>query len=156
MLCLQIHKKDIEIVICKMVNIIVHKSKIMVQEKKITLSVILVTKKGHFSRNCPNRKSVEANNYDSVVGKNKNDHGLVAHVEFTPEFALETGGDCTDKHWWIDSGASQHMTSDKCELINYIEVDNPSQINLADNSALFAYGKGNVQLTIYSNSMILN
>ena len=50
-------------------------------------------KKGHFSRNCPNRKSVEANNYDSVVCKNKNDHGLVTHVEFTPEFALETGGD---------------------------------------------------------------
>ena len=125
-----------------MVNIIVHKSKIMVQEKKDNFKCHTCHKKGHFSRNCPNRKFVEANNY-----------GRVAHVEFTPEFALETGGDCIDKHWWIDSGASQHMTSDKCELINYIEFDNPSQINLADNSALFAYGKGNVQLTIYSNSM---
>ena len=38
-------------------------------------------------------------------------------------------------------------------LSKLVVIDSPSQINLADNSALFAYGKGNVQLTIYSNSM---
>ena len=68
----------------------------------------------------------------------------------TPEFALETGGN-EDENWWIDSGASQHMSTNKNEFSNYKQFTTPLEIKLADNSVLLSYGKGDVYLTIYND-----
>ena len=71
---------------------------------------------------------------------------------FAPEFALETGDELDKNDWWIDSGASQHMTPDKEEMTEYERFESSLQIKLADNSVLHAYGKGNVHLSIYDGT----
>ena len=64
---------------------------------------------------------------------------------------MEIGGkkDINLQDWWIDSGASQHMTPNKEELLHYQKFSKPVEINLADNSVLYAYGAGDVHLRVF-------
>ena len=60
------------------------------------------------------------------------------------------------KDWWIDSGASQHMTRDKKGMDEYENFKTPLKVKLADNSTLLAYGKGNVRLPVYDGLTKVN
>lgn len=107
--------------------------------------------KGHFSRNCPkkNKEKKAAPEEGNLL-----EHGTYFDG-FNPELALKAGdeedNDITD--WWIDSGASQHMTPIKSEIINYKKFSKPVEISLADNSSLYAYGAGYVQLRVFDEGI---
>ena len=67
------------------------------------------------------------------------------------------GGDvalisCTEptNEWFIDSGATKHVTHDKSLLINYTQYKTPTDIYiyLGDNTAIKALGEGIVKLPI--------
>ena len=93
--------------------------------------------------------------------RQKNANITEQHEYFCPKFALQTDDRSTNiSDWWIDSGASQHMTQDKVDLINFEQFSSPVAINLADNSAIYAYGSGDAQLTVLdgniSRSIVLN
>ena len=51
--------------------------------------------------------------------------------------------------WWIDSGASQHMTPVKKGMYGYTPFKKPIEVKLADDTVIFAYGKGELQLVLY-------
>ena len=56
-----------------------------------------------------------------------------------PEVALATGGtSMKGDEWWIDSGASQHMTPTKKGMAEYESFRIPVKVKLADNSTLLA------------------
>ena len=54
-----------------------------------------------------------------------------------------------DDDWWIDSGATQHMTYAEEDFITLSMSENPLKVNLADDSHLLAYGSGNVGIHLY-------
>ena len=70
--------------------------------------------------------------------------------------ALATYVESGKENWWIDSGASKHMTPKKASLVNFQKFSTPSQVKLADNSILNSYGKGDVYLTVYDGAEKVN
>ena len=54
--------------------------------------------------------------------------------------------------WWIDSGASRHMSEEQNDFQTYKELEDPVRISLADNSVLFGIGVGDVMISIYDTS----
>ena len=52
--------------------------------------------------------------------------------------------------WFIDSGASKHMTYDRKNIISdFIEFNTPSRIFLGDNRIIYAIGEGTVKLPCF-------
>eukprot|EP00794_Sanderia_malayensis_P011553 gene11553-biopygen9222 len=73
------------------------------------------------------------------------------------EIALTAGEVPTGKdNWWIDSGATQHMTSDKKQMTDYVAFKKPLQVRIADNTVLHAYGKGTIPLLVHDGNETLN
>ena len=54
------------------------------------------------------------------------------------------GDDC----WIIDSGASQHMTSNRDLLMNYQEFSEPEPVVLGDGRSVHAFGTGEICITM--------
>jgi hypothetical protein len=50
--------------------------------------------------------------------------------------------------WYIDLGASQHMSYDKGMMVDYVHFGNPQKVRLGDNRIVQAYGKGNIWVDI--------
>ena len=84
---------------------------------------------GHFSRNCPQKNTGEDANVSNAS-------------DYVPEQCLQVGDDSEDDDWWIDSGASAHMTYEKSELYDFEEFDEGRPVVLADKSVVYAYGSG--------------
>ena len=100
-------------------------------------------KEGHFARKCYKTK---ADRKLKQKGESANTIELEAESE---EFALTTvDRQCTSDEWWIDSGVSQHMSNDRISMVNYVSLHSPRSIQLADNSILLAYGKGDVKVYV--------
>ena len=53
-----------------------------------------------------------------------------------------------DLTWYIDSGASQHMSYDKEMMVDYVHFENPQKVRLGVNRVVQALGKGNIWLDI--------
>ena len=107
-------------------------------------------KPGHLRRDCP-----EYLGGGVATGFNATTNSLglgagLTNPTFSPEFALKvTESSATDDDWWIDSGASSHMTEEMDDFVSYTEFDDPVEVNLADNSSLLAPGYGDVAVRIY-------
>ena len=102
------------------------------------------------SRNNPRKESANGN-FVTNCDENKEESEVTA-----PEIALVSDGEPGDNNWWIDSGASQHMTPVKKSLINFEKFKTPLEVKLADNSVLFSYGKGDVHLSVYNGTEKVN
>jgi len=124
---------------------------------------------GHFARDCYKKKNDAkklaqekeqkgSESRASASGNNSEDNEVVNDCDkvITPDVALLAAEKSMKIEWWIDSGASQHMTPDKKSLINVERSDSPVEVQLADNSILFSYGKGNVYLAVYDGTEKVN
>eukprot|EP00795_Rhopilema_esculentum_P005134 gene5134-256_t len=86
---------------------------------------------------------------NSKYGRNKQENGKVNEQTAT-EIALAVSNTPSDKEdWWIDSGASQHMTAVKIGMFGYTPFKKPIEVKLADDTVIFAHGKGELQLVLY-------
>ena len=70
--------------------------------------------------------------------------------------ATSTESNRVDDNWWIDSGATQHMTPEKDGMQNFVEFGTPRKVQLAENSILHSYGKGDLKMTVYDGSKEIN
>ena len=112
-------------------------------------------KKGHFAKDCFKKKA-DAKKAPQHESANRVESIQVSGVE-NPEIALAACGIPSKQNdWWIDSGASQHMTPDKKGLSDYQSFRNPLQVKLADNSVLLSYGKGNLHLSVFDGTEKVN
>ena len=109
-------------------------------------------RKGHFAKDCFKRKANEKQHHNQAAAhriesiKSPDDYD-------NPEIALVTDHGLPEyDEWWIDSGASQHMTFEKKGLRDYVEFKDPRRVKLADNSILLAYGKGSLRFSIYDGT----
>ena len=116
-------------------------------------------KTGHFARDCYKKKADSRNtptNSTARMAEGVPEAG-VENPEIATEIALSAGSPSSTKNdSWIDSGASQHMTPDKKGMDAYITFTKPLQARLADNTVLFAYGKGNEHILTYDGKEKVN
>eukprot|EP00794_Sanderia_malayensis_P016556 gene16556-biopygen13988 len=112
-------------------------------------------KKGHVAKNCykkkADQKSSSAESANSVeeklTAKNEDENALTA---------CPTANQLEAKEWWIDSGASKHMTPNKRLMSNFITFKTPIQVKLADNNQVLAYGKGDLRFPVFDGSKRYN
>ena len=57
--------------------------------------------------------------------------------------------DIQEDEWIIDSGASKHMTFNRCVLRHYKEFETPEPVGLGDGRTVNALGMGEVKFTSY-------
>ena len=115
-------------------------------------------KKGHFVKDCYKKKA------DAKKMQSQSNQESANRVESTqesdddsPEIALSAGGlSSTENDWWIDSGASQHMTPSKKGMTDFVTFRNPLHVKLADDSVLLACGKGNLHLSVFDGTENVN
>ena len=92
---------------------------------------------GHIVKNCPlNKKNGKSN---IAEHKEENQGCEMALNSMTSERNEKD-------YWFIDSGATKHMTSHKELIIDYVVYKAPSKIYLGDNRVIEAYGEGKVRL----------
>ena len=98
---------------------------------------------GHFVKNCPlNRRQ----GHSSMAKHDcKQQHDSIA---------LNSSTTCRNRdiRWYIDSGATKHMTFEKDLIVDFDEYEQPSKIYLSDNRAIEAFGEGKVNLSCYDES----
>ena len=121
-------------------------------------------KEGHYAKNCFKKKSDQrkglnkspresANQIEAVVDSNPE----IAAAEISQlALATSTESNRVDDNWWIHSGATQHMTPEKDKMQNFVEFGSPGKVQLADNSILHSYGKGDLKMTVYDGSKEIN
>ena len=83
----------------------------------------------HFVKNCPlNRK----HGHSSIAEHDcKQQNGDIALNSSMIRRKL-------DNHWYIDSGATKHMTFDKDLIVDFMKYEQPSKIYLGDNRVIEA------------------
>ena len=106
---------------------------------------------GHFVKDCPKKKSEEAGLTSVLSGNQHSGRG----EDLEAEFALQVSCDNESKHWWLDSGCSQHMSPSKVDFITFQKFNSPIRVNLADESHVFAEGSGNVNIQLFDGSNII-
>ena len=63
------------------------------------------------------------------------------------EIALPASTRCElTNGWYVDSGATRHMTFQKNLLLDFVEFNKPSRIYLGDNRVISATGEGKVKI----------
>lgn len=55
--------------------------------------------------------------------------------------------------WYIDSGASQHMTNNKDSMVHYQECASPELVRMGNNYEIKAYRKGNIWIEVKANGV---
>ena len=91
-------------------------------------------------------------NDEDVTSETIKDDYELNDAEIDTDSAYAAGDDNDEPNWWIDSGASRHMTEDMNDFHEYKELQDPVRINLADNSVLLGVGVGDVIMKIYDSS----
>ena len=70
---------------------------------------------------------------------------------YPEEVALQTGDaeDSEKQTWWIDSGATSHMTGERGDFSRFENVE-PGSVTLADKTEIASVGKGDVRASIFN------
>ena len=98
---------------------------------------------GHFVKNCPlNRKHGHSSIAEHDCKQQNDDIALNSSMIHRK----------LDNHWYIDSGATKHMTFEKDLIFDFMKYEQPSKIYLGDNRVIEAYGQGKVRLSCYDES----
>ena len=107
-------------------------------------------------RNCPQKKKKQYRRNENQEKNNKSSkhNATPAHGDtdksddsgavFAVGLSVMKGDDC----WIIDSGASQHMTSNRDLLINYQKFSEPEPVVLGDGRSVDALGAGEIRITM--------
>ena len=112
-------------------------------ERSKKIKCYFCKKKGHLARDCQKKKR------DDVEKEKGNLANQYKENEFNvilPKIALKLSRDIDKSDWWIDSGASQNVTHEKSNLLNYEAFKSPIETKFADESIVLSYGKGDVKL----------
>ena len=101
---------------------------------------------GHVVKNCPqNKKRGESYIADTdAITEEIKTHTIEGQLE---EIALPASTRCKlNNGWYVDSGATRHMTFQKNLLLDFVEFNKPSRIYLGDNRVISATGEGKVKI----------
>ncbi|RWR98958.1 integrase core domain protein-like protein, partial [Dinothrombium tinctorium] len=116
--------------------------KTSIEDKKKKSNCGYCKRRGHWWRECRKRLS--------EVGKESNDHvNVSATKQASSAFSAELKkiSEKPNDNWYLDSGATEHMTSRRDWFTTFEPILNKSHsIRLGDNHEVFAKGKGTVTI----------
>ena len=98
---------------------------------------------GHWARECRKPKK-EKPKEDKEKQDGASYKASCSHASFWSSKPVNR----KDLTWYIDSGASQHMSYDKEMMVDYVHFENPQKVCLGDNRVVQAFGKGNIWLDV--------
>ena len=112
---------------------------------------------GHVVKNCPqNKKRGESYIADTdAITEEIKTRTIEDQLE---EIALPASTRCElTNGWYVDSGATRHMTFQKNLLLDFVEFNKPSRICVGDNRVISATGEGKVKIPCIdgANKMVL-
>jgi hypothetical protein len=108
-------------------------------------------KTGHYASQCPNKK--KKGNPQVTASAEVADFS----TKFEKEFSLVTGlssTSATTNMWYIDNGASSHMTGVRVYFTDLIEGDVDLDIELGDDSTVKAVGRGTISFQRESQQLM--
>lgn len=99
---------------------------------------------GHKKPNCPNkpRDSSNSSSQEQYSGKKEKNSTLLAALS----------AKINNKEWYIDSGATSHMTGEKEWFINFSEEEIGREVTIANDEKLYTAGTGDVVVNINGSS----
>lgn len=117
-------------------------------------------KPGHSKKNCRSKESVSKSEelkcyncgksghwkMDCKLLKSRPDQGksVIARAMITKEMAETACLTLEDEDWYLDSGATKHMTNQRRFFDKFLEFKHPEKIGLADGTGIDAIGIGEV------------
>lgn len=97
---------------------------------------------GHWANKCP-RRAQGRNEFQANTAAIANASAHADYLFVTNEIDAANSND----EWFIDSGATHHMTNTKMNFVNYT-VMNPVEIRLADDKCVRAVGHGDIVMVL--------
>jgi transposase InsO family protein len=98
--------------------------------------------KGHWRKDCPNPKAKG----NVAVAKTNEAQVSEAVIAIGSYDALSNNVEVARNDWLLDSGASEHMTFDKSEFVNYRQLDEPIRVRFGNDHQELAIGIGDVKI----------
>ena len=89
---------------------------------------------GHFKKDCRSLKNVRPDQSKSFI----------ARAMITKEMAETACLTAEDEDWYLDSGATKHMTNQRSFFSKFLKFKHPEKIGLADGTGIDATGIGEV------------
>ena len=105
---------------------------------KKTGKCFLCKENGHWKSECPKRLN------EKHLNKKKGD----AFISETLNSTVIDEDDC----WYLDSGASDHMSKRKEWFVNYTKFYEPMPVRIGNGDRIYAYGKGDINIIAYNNN----
>ena len=98
---------------------------------------------GHIVKNCPlsKKNAIHSNIAEESKSEVQSTNEEMALTSST-KYKLSNG-------WYIDSGASKHMTFNKDVIQDYMEYKESLSVRIGDDSVIKAYGEGKVKLHVF-------
>lgn len=97
--------------------------------------------KGHWKTECPvYRRKLSGGKQNSAKGE--------AYVSIC---SAATASSASEGEWFLDSGASDHMTNRRDWFINYKELDSPIAVRMGNGVCIYAVGKGDINILSFDN-----
>lgn len=100
---------------------------------------------GHIVKNCPLNKKP---NQSNITEESKQAEGESEGIALS---STSTSKEKNDQ-WFIDSGATKHMTFQRNIMTDYEKYEKPSKIYLGDNRVIKAYGEGKVKIECHDGT----
>lgn len=121
------------------------------QKPKGVVNCWVCNKRGHFARNCYHRADRKQEKFERTYRKTEKDDEKVNSVSENDnnyECAMnlnESGNKVNLTKWYLDSGATSHMTHDK-SLFTRVNDVNDIEVKMADGNFVKVKGKGTVRV----------
>lgn len=117
---------------------------------------------GHWRRDCPlwkrdagsnMKRDSESNVRKDIGAKQKHDTGdaLVSEA-FIGEMAFYAAKNESDK-WYMDSGASDHMSNMRQWFSNYVKLQSDIPIRIGDGKFIYAIGRGEINIEAFDGNI---
>lgn len=116
-------------------------------------------KKGHLKKDCKLRKTQEPNEGSQCDRGSSRDHGSSRNAQGALSavvLSADTGVGHDKESWYMDSGASRHMTMNRHWLSDYKEYQEEVPVRVGNGGLIYGKGSGNIDVISFVGNKKVN